>query len=182
MTEDQDPHRDMPGASAAPAEGPVWLWVKLGVWVASLLVMAGAAWVLSTVRVRIDLPPMPEIPQSETLSSYTVPPEAPSPAPAPYMSDKGRAITNPAWQKAPRPEFPRAALRAGEKSGVVKLECQTQADGGVRACRVVEETPAGLGFGEQAVKASLKARVRPRLEDGQPTESEIAFTVRYQFD
>ena len=52
----------------------------------------------------------------------------------------------------------------------------------MRACRIAEEAPAGVGFGEQAVKATLKARVRPRLEDGQPTESQIAFTIRYRLD
>lgn len=182
MTEEQEPQRDLPGASAPPVEGPAWFWVKLGVWIASLLVMAGAAWVLSTVRVRIDLPTMPERTPSETLSSYTVPPEEPSPAPAPYMSDEGRAITNPAWLQAPQPEFPRAAQRAGEESGRVRLECQVAVDGRVRACRIAEEAPAGVGFGEQAVKATLKARVRPRLEDGQPTESQIAFTIRYRLD
>ncbi|MNQ48118.1 Gram-negative bacterial tonB protein [compost metagenome] len=178
MTKDQDPRREPP----SPGEEPVWLWVKAGVWIASLLAIAGAAWVLSTVRVRIDLPPMPEMVQSETLSSYTVPPEEPSPAPAPYMSEEGRAITNPAWLQAPQPAFPRAAQRAGEESGAVRLECQVAVDGRVRACRIAEEAPAGVGFGEQAVKATLKARVRPRLEDGEPTESQIAFTIRYQLD
>lgn len=182
MTEDQDPQRRPPEVDARPVEEPVWLWVKLGVWIASLLVMAGAAWVLSTVRVRIDWPSMPEMEQSDTLSSYTVPPEEGVSAPAPYMNDEGRAITNPAWLEAPQPEFPRAAQRAGEEVGMARLECRTAADGHVRACRIAEEAPAGVGFGEQAVKATLKARVRPRLEDGQPTESQIAFTIRYRLD
>lgn len=65
---------------------------------------------------------------------------------------------------------------------MARLECRTAADGHVRACRIAEEAPAGVGFGEQAVKATLKARVRPRLEDGQPTESQIAFTIRYRLD
>lgn len=185
MTEERDPRLALPGATTPPVEGARWLWGTLGVWAAALLLLVGAAWgvawVLSTVRVRIDLPPMPEIPQSETLPSYTVPPE-PSPAPAPYMSDEGRAITNPAWLSAPEPAFPRAAQRAGEESGVVKLKCQADAEGRVRACQIVEETPPGVGFGEETVKAAMKARVRPRLVDGQPSESEIAFTVRYRLD
>lgn len=98
------------------------------------------------------------------------------------MSDEGQAVLNPSWLQAPQPEFPRAAQRAGEESGVVKLECQTSAEGRVRACRIAEEAPAGVGFGEQAVKATMKARVRPRLEDGEPAESKIAFTIRYRLD
>jgi len=98
------------------------------------------------------------------------------------MNDEGEAILNPVWLQAPQPEFPRAAQRAGEESGAVKLECRTRVDGGVRACRIAEEAPAGVGFGEQAVKATLKARVRPRLEDGQPVESQIAFTIRYRLE
>ena len=175
MTDEAEPRLDTP-----PVEEARWWWVKLGVWCTALLLMVGAAWavawVLSNVKVRLDLPP------SETLSSYTVPPDEPTPAPAPYRSDEGKVITNPAWLRAPRPAYPRAAQRAGEESGVVKLECQTEADGRVRACRIAEEAPAGVGFGEQAVKATLKARVRPRLEDGVPAESQIAFTIRYRLD
>lgn len=185
MTEELDSRLDLPGATTPPVEGARGLWVNLAVWGAALLVLIGAAWsvawVLSSVRVRIDLPPMPELSQSDALPSYTPPPE-PSAAPAPYMSEDGLAITNPAWQQAPQPEYPRAAQRAGEESGVVKLECQTRPDGGVRACGIVEEAPGGVGFGEQAVKATLKARVRPRLENGEPVESQIAFTIRYRLD
>lgn len=185
MTQERDARPDLPGATTPPVEGPRWLWVKLGGWATALLLLAGAAWgvawTATHVRVDFDLPRLPDIPRSETLPSYTVPPE-PSSAPAPYMGDDGRAITNPAWAQGPEPAFPRAAQRAGEETGAVSLTCQTDAEGRMRACQIVEETPPGVGFGEETVKAAMKARVRPRLVDGQPSESEIAFTVRYRLD
>ncbi|MGH7028332.1 energy transducer TonB [Brevundimonas sp.] len=182
MTEERDPGLDLPGA-APLVEGRRWLWITLGVWAAALLLLAwaawGAAWLLANTRVSFEMPSAPEASRSETLPSHPVPPE-PSPAPAPYMSDEGRAITDPAWLRAPQPEFPRAALEAGADGGTVRLICQTDEKGRVRACRVAEETPPGVGFGAQAVKAAMRARVRPRLVDGEPTESEVAFTVRYR--
>lgn len=186
MTEDKDPRLELPGATTPPVEGRRWLWVKAGVWGAALALMIGAAWsvawVVSNVRVRLDLPPTAEAPPSATPPSDTAPPETPSAAPAPYMNDDGEAITNPVWLRAPQPEYPRAAQRAGEESGMARLACQTRADGGIQGCRIVEERPVGVGFGREAVAATMRARVKPRLVDGQPTESQVVFTIRYRLE
>ena len=183
MTEERDPRLELPGATTPPVEGRRWLWVKLGVWVLALLLMVGAAWsvawVLSTVRVRIDLPKTSDASRSEVVK----PPVAPSePSPSLAMSDGGRSVTNPVWLQAPRPEYPKAAQRADEESGMARLECQTRTDGRVQACRILEETPTGVGFGEEAVRATMKARVQPELADGALIESRIAFTIRYRLD
>ena len=185
MTEEQDPRLELPGATTPPVEGRRWLWVKSAVWGAALLLMIAAAWagawVLTSVRVRIDLPPPREASRPETL-----PREAPSPgasaASAPAMREGGRTVVNPVWLQPPRPEFPTAAQRAGAESGMARLECQTRADGRVRACRIVEEAPTGVGFGEAAMRATMKARVQPPLVDGAPTEGQVVFTTRYRLD
>ena len=126
--------------------------------------------------------PPAEAPPPDTPPSDTAPPETPSAAPAPYMNDDGEAITNPVWLRAPQPEYPRAAQRAGEESGMARLACQTRADGGIQGCRIVEERPVGVGFGREAVAATMRARVKPRLVDGQPTESQVVFTIRYRLE
>lgn len=183
MTDDMDPRLDLPGATTPPVEGRRWLWVKLGVWGVALALIIGAAWsvawVLSNVRVRLDLPPAAEAPPAETLPSYTAPPEA---APASYENDEGEVITRPVWLQAPRPEYPERAQRAGAERGMARLECQAGADGHIRSCRIVEESPVGVGFGQQAVAATMRARVQPRLVDGHPVESRVAFTARYRLE
>jgi len=183
MSKDREPPRDLSETGAPPVEGARWLWVKLGVWAGALLLLAwaawGLAWVLSNVTVRLDLPP--PTPPSQVAASGAAPPET-SPEPAPEVNAEGQMITSPAWLQAPQPEYPRAAQRAGEESGRVRLECRTNTEGRLHACRIAEEAPAGVGFGQEAVKATAKARVRPRLVDGEPADGRIAFTIRYRLD
>ena len=91
-------------------------------------------------------------------------------------------MTNPVWLQAPRPEYPKAAQRAGEESGMARLECQMRTDGRVQACQILEEAPAGVGFGEEAVRATMRAQVQPGLADGALIERRIVFTIRYRVD
>jgi len=183
MTEERDPRLELPGATTPPIEGRRWLWVKLGVWVLALLLMVGAAWsvawVLSTVRGPIDLPPAPDASRSEVVKSPVAPSE---PTARSAMRDEGRSATNPVWLQAPRPKYPKAAQRAGEESGMARLECQTRTDGRVQACQILEEAPAGVGFGEEAVRATMRAQVQPGLADGALIERRIVFTIRYRVD
>lgn len=160
-----------------------WLLIKLATWCGALMLLGwaawGAAWMVANLRVSLDMPPPSET--SDTLPSRIAPPE-PVAAPAPYMSDEGRAITNPSWLQAPEPAFPRAALRKGVETGAVSLECQADAQGRISACEIVDETPPGAGFGAETVRAAMKARIRPRLIDGEPGASQVAFTVRYRLE
>lgn len=47
--------------------------------------------------------------------------------------------------------YPDRALEA-EVSGVAVIDCVLQADGKVKDCIVVKETPAGYGFGEATIR------------------------------
>jgi TonB family protein len=168
--------------SPSSAEGR-WLLVKLATWCGTLMLLGwaawGAAWILANARLSLDMSSRSET--SDTLPSRIVLPE-PVAAPAPYMSEAGRAITNPSWLQAPEPAFPRAALRKGVETGAVSLECQADAEGRISACEIVDETPPGAGFGAETVRAVMKARIRPRLIDGEPAASQVAFTVRYRLE
>ena len=43
MAED-DGHRDLPGSGGPPVEGPVWVRIKVVIWLVVLAVMLGAAY------------------------------------------------------------------------------------------------------------------------------------------
>ena len=86
-----------------------------------------------------------------------------------------RVITMPNWLVMPTPQelaafFPRGA-RA--QTARVTLTCTVSLDTTVRDCRVKEETPAGQGFGEAALKASKLFRISPRTVDGEPEDGGV---------
>ncbi len=106
--------------------------------------------------------------------------ETPRPEPGPPVTGPdGLAISNPGWIVPPRPEFPRQAQRANLESGFVQLDCIATADGRIRACDVVTETPAGAGFAQSAVEAAKAARLRPRTVNGEATGGRIRFSTRF---
>ena len=93
-------------------------------------------------------------------------------------------ITRPAWAALPTAQdfqasFPKAAN--GVNQVRVVLAC-TVADGGALAgCTVVQEEPAGQGFGAGALALAPKFRVGPWSQDGQPTiGAKVRVPIRYQ--
>lgn len=79
-----------------------------------------------------------------------------------------RFVRGPTRQELVR-AYPRAAL-AARQAGHVLLRCRIGADSRLAGCRVVEETPAGAGFGAAALAASTYFRFRPPTVDGRPRE------------
>ena len=79
-----------------------------------------------------------------------------------------RFVRGPTRQELVR-AYPRAALGA-RQAGRVLLRCRIAADNRLEGCRVVEETPAGAGFGAAALRASTYFRFRPPTVDGRPRE------------
>jgi len=63
--------------------------------------------------------------------------------------------------------FPPEAARKNI-SGEAVIACTVTSEGLLADCEVVEETPAGLGFGEAALKVSHIFKLRPVSKDGQP--------------
>jgi TonB family protein len=90
------------------------------------------------------------------------------------------------WRTVPSAEdiarvYPRAAA-ARRTGGHVLLACLIAKDGRLPGCDVLDEQPAGLGFGEAALKLRPEFRMSPVLrEDGQPDgESLISLPINFR--
>lgn len=80
------------------------------------------------------------------------------------FSDRWSAMTSAPWQTAPlsvdlAAAWPRTAP-ADLKEAKVRLRCQLTPEGGLAACAIHTEEPAGLGFSEAALALAAHFRVR----------------------
>lgn len=66
-----------------------------------------------------------------------------------------------------RREHPRAAL-AARQSGRAEMSCEIRLDQRLENCRLLRETPTGMGFGEAALRSAAYFRVRPPTRGGEP--------------
>jgi protein TonB len=92
-------------------------------------------------------------------------------------------IVDPVWVRRPSARelarfYPSIALRRG-KSGAVRLDCLVRTDGAL-ACRIVEETPEGYGFGDAALRISQTYRMVPAMREGQPIEARYPLRVPFE--
>ena len=90
-----------------------------------------------------------------------------------WAASPPRVIGKPDWVQKPTgdqiaPLYPKAAMDAG-KEGMVVLDCRVRHDGGLRACRVRKQDPAGYGFGEAALKLSPMFRMKTKDQAGRST-------------
>jgi TonB family protein len=81
-------------------------------------------------------------------------------------------VTQPDWLKKPSVDqlfavFPTEAGRRGI-SGKAVLECEVTAQGALRACKVMSETPPGMGFGQAALSLAPQFLMKPQMVDGKP--------------
>ncbi|MCA0368023.1 MAG: energy transducer TonB [Proteobacteria bacterium] len=85
------------------------------------------------------------------------------------------------WARQPRPtadDFPARALER-EISGSATVECTAQASGRPTRCRVIEESPSGMGFGNAAIRVVQRGQLSPRTVDG--AAEDATFRVRVPF-
>lgn len=78
---------------------------------------------------------------------------------------------SPRWLRLPAAEdmlkaYPAEALRNG-KAGRAVVACRLTAAGAASACAVVEESPAGMGFGEAALRLAPTFQFSTKGPDGQ---------------
>lgn len=83
-------------------------------------------------------------------------------------------LVQPDWLQRPGGEdlkraYPEAATKA-HADGRSTIRCTVSAEGSLTNCRVTAEEPAGLGFGEAALKLSPLFKMRPLSRDGTPVD------------
>lgn len=86
---------------------------------------------------------------------------------------------NVTWTQMPVAEFPEAAMAAGAEAGNVRLGCLLTAGGDLNDCRIDLESPAGVNFGKEALRAAKAARVGLPA-DGAGAGSVVHFTIRFR--
>jgi TonB family protein len=93
-------------------------------------------------------------------------------------------VTKPTWVALPSADdlnatFPKT--QNGVNQVRVVLGCTVEAGGGLGACSVADETPAGQGYGAGALALASKFRLAPLSTDGAPTVgAHIKLPIRYE--
>jgi len=89
-------------------------------------------------------------------------------------TDSASLIQSPRWLRRPSGEdiarlYPRVAV-ANELSGKATMVCRILANGRLADCNVVEEAPAGAGFGQAAVRLAPYFQMTTTTADGKSVE------------
>ena len=100
--------------------------------------------------------------------------------PAPPLPPGPDGVSNPRWLRQAMAQYPEIALARGVE-GRVRLECVAGVDLRLTECRILQETPTGVGFGAAALDgARIYARVEPRMEDGVAVPALVTFNVDFR--
>ena len=96
-------------------------------------------------------------------------------------------ITNPDWVRRPSGSevdalYPALAKRSWV-TGRAVIECGVMVSGLLEDCAIIDESPAGYGFGAAALKMSRSFQMRPQTRDGVPISGAqvmipISFSMR----
>lgn len=76
--------------------------------------------------------------------------------------------------------YPGPAARAGA-DGHVRLDCLVTVEGQIRDCRVANEQPAGLGFGQAATLLARQFSMRPAIRGGKPVAERVDIPLAFVF-
>jgi hypothetical protein len=94
-------------------------------------------------------------------------------------------VGKPDWAALPTAEqlqsaIPPGALAAGIESARVVLACRVAPDGGLEACKVEGEEPAGHGFGASTLNLAQAFRMTIWTDDGLPSiGAKVRIPIRY---
>ncbi|MGH6911666.1 MAG: energy transducer TonB, partial [Phenylobacterium sp.] len=102
---------------------------------------------------------------------------------------EGRGVASqrqaPYWLRKPSGDdiaavYPReAALRGLDGAGAI--QCEVGPQGSMTSCVIVEESPAGYGFGLAALKLSTRFKLKPMERDGVPVSGgTIKIPIRFR--
>ncbi|MFN5211415.1 energy transducer TonB, partial [Brevundimonas sp.] len=126
--------------------------------------------------------------KKEDRVEYAGPPvivPGPPPPPAPPAPVRPSVITNPDWVRRPSGAdlarfYPERALERGI-SGSATVQGVVQENGRVTNCTIVEEDPAGQGFGRATVQLCSRFQMRPQTRDGAPVGgARVNIPIRWQ--
>jgi TonB family protein len=97
---------------------------------------------------------------------------------------EGPLDKNPDWVRQPSAKqyieaWPTEAYRRG-LDGRAVLTCEVSTEGGLRRCKVMEETPAGMGFGPAALNLSSAFRMTPGIRDGRPVVTTVTVPIAFR--
>ncbi len=92
--------------------------------------------------------------------------------------------TGPDWRTKPSGddlarEYPPLAQMLA-LGGQATITCQAEIDGRVDECRIVSETPAGVGFGAATLRAAAYFTMNPATLDGKPIRSSVTIPLNWQ--
>lgn len=112
--------------------------------------------------------PYSPVPAGAAQTPAPLPPLPPPPVVDPAHPPK--VIERPVWAQKPTGEavsrvFPDRAMRLAIPGRAV-VECQVRLTGVLEGCSIVEETPAGMGFGDAVLRLSRSFRMTPLRHDG----------------
>ncbi|KSB89361.1 hypothetical protein AS593_13965 [Caulobacter vibrioides] len=91
---------------------------------------------------------------------------------------------NPDWVRKPTGEdlagvFPVEAVKAG-KDGRAVINCRVTVDGFLDRCKVLSESPEGLGFGKSALALAPQFLMSPKIRGGKRVESDVTVPINWK--
>ncbi len=120
-------------------------------------------------------PPAPLVPPAPP--APTAPPVPPAPAPA---APRQVVLTDSDWVRVPEVEYPLASRRLKEEGTVVvRALIDTR---GVPKQVALQRSSGHTRLDQQALRAAMTARVKPRTENGVPFEFWIAMPLAFELE
>lgn len=85
----------------------------------------------------------------------------------------------PVWERRATPAYPERAQQRGVERGRVNVSCRVQADGRLYDCEAESDYPVDAGFGEEALKAANRSRVRMPADGALRAGTLVSYTVNF---
>lgn len=124
--------------------------------------------------------------QGETLASARVTLAFAFPVTA--LEGSASGIGRPQWTALPTAAdmaavMPAAAVKAGVYKARVVMECRVAAEGALTSCATQVEAPAGLGYGDAAVRLASNFRLSVWTDEGLPSiGGKVRVPIRFDFE
>lgn len=126
-------------------------------------------------------PPVPLEPVPAPVAAVPAPAAQPAVAPAPPPPPKVIPASALQFTEPPVPEYPRLSRRNSE-SGLVVVRAFIDATGGAPRAVQVEKTSGFVRLDQAAVAAVQKARFKPYIDNGRPTEAWALVPLNFELE